>query len=351
MDVTRNSLQIGVVHWNRHDGIARQTAHLLQTLGQMPVTVRHDARLPADLDLVFTYGPFRSLVPIANQLIAFPRSRRPAFAWWITEQLPNPDLPEWLRYGLGTLRSRAERLAFEQRSPGEWRTRPLLHWLTARGHRFRYYGDLYWLDRQGVLSALVTGSRWRAEYLRARGFDPILAPSPSHYPGWGADLKLERDIPVLWIGKVGSARRGRLLKRLRKELGERGVEILMIDGREHPYVFGDDRTVLLNRTLIVVNFLRQRWDNNAMRFALAAQNRALIVTEPTLPHTSFVPGEHLIEAPIERMADVICHYLSAEGQRAQIVERAYRLVAKTTRAEVLTQIVGKAVQERKKAPI
>jgi hypothetical protein len=341
-------LRVGVVHWQLGDGIASELSHTLEYLGCEVINVPHDARLPLDLDVLLARGPFGSLVPLANQLLACPTPRRPPFVLWMTEQLPNPDLPEWVRYGVGLLRSRAERLAFRPRAQGEWQLDPRLHCLTAKAHRFRYYGDLYWLHRQGILSVLVTASSWTADFLRARGFDPIVPP-PSCRPDWGADLKLERDIPVLWIGKIATVRRERLLKRLRAELKERGVEILMIDGVENPYTFGEERTILLNRTKIVVNLLREKWDDTSMRYRLAAPNRALIVTEPTLPHTPFLPGVHLVEAPIEGMADAICYYLSHEEDRQHIVDRAYQLITGNSIAEVVAQILDQAVAVRQNA--
>jgi hypothetical protein len=242
----------------------------------------------------------------------------------LSEQLPNPDLPEWLRYVGGVVRSRFERLAYRQRSQDVWEPDPRLHWLTTKAYRFLYFGDLYWLKRQGVLSVLVTGSRVTGDYLRTREFDPVIASLGTH-PSYGADLGLERDIPVLWIGKMGTRRRENLLKRIRAELRERDVEMMMIDGGEHPYVFGEERTILLNRTRIVLNVLRKKWDNNALRYYITAPNRAMIITEPTLPHTAFTPGVHLVETPIERMADTICYYLSHEEERRRIADQAYQL--------------------------
>jgi len=206
-------LRVGVVYWDVHDGLGSETCELLTNLNQEAVHFMFNERLPLDLDIVFTYGPFGSLVPLANQLLDQPEGKRPLFIWWLTEQLPNPDLPEWFLHRAGQLRSSAERLAFSRQNNGEWRLVPQLRWLTKKGHRFRYYGDMCWLREEGLLSLLVTGSPWRAEYLRAKGFNPYTPPSPSYRPGWGEDLKLERDIPVLWLGKMGSRRRKGLLQR------------------------------------------------------------------------------------------------------------------------------------------
>ena len=320
-----SALRVGVVHWQQSDGIAALISGTSEDLGCEAINFLADAGLPEDLDVVLAFGPFGSLVPLANQLLACPPSRRPLFALWMSEQLSNPALPEWVQYAVGMIRSRAERLAFRRQAQGEWRLDPRLRWLTTKAHRFRYYGDLHWLQQEDLLSVLAIGSQWMADFLCAGGFDPIVAYLGSH-PDWWADLRLERDIPVSWIGKLATKRRGSLLKRIRAELRERGVEILMIDGVENSYVFGEERTISLNRTKIVLNVLREKWDNHSLRYFLAAPNRALIVTEPTLPHTPFLPGVHLVEAPIEQMADTICYYLSHEEERQRIVDQAYQLV-------------------------
>jgi hypothetical protein len=70
---------------------------------------------------------------------------------------------------------------------------------------------------------------------------PDSTPIVAYYgspPDWGADLQLERDIPVFWLGTIGTKRRKHILERVRADLRDRGVEILIIDGIEDPYVFG-----------------------------------------------------------------------------------------------------------------
>lgn len=313
-----------------------------QQLGCKVTDLAWNARLPDNVDVVVVVGPLGSLVPMAKQIIARPISRRPSLVYCMTEQLPNPDLPEWLRYGVGQIRSRAERLTYRQRDGGEWQS---IHWLsrlTTRLHRFGYYGDLYWLKGQEALSVLITSSTWTAEFLRARGFDPMATPI-TYDPDDGEDLGLERDIDVLWIGKIGSARRARLLKQIQADLAVRGIEILMIDGEENPYVFGDERTVLINRTKIVLNIVRKEWDDNSMRFKFAASNGAMIVTEPLLPHSQFKSGVHLIEADMGKMADTICYYLSHEEERKQIAENAYQLLTEHSGLDILTEALNKSV--------
>jgi hypothetical protein len=266
------------------------------------------------------------------------------------EQLPDPRLPEWLRRAAGIARSRVERFAYTKNKQGQWRLSPYLRWLTTRFTRFRYYGDLYWLCRNDILSTLAIASAWTSVRLRERGFDVITVPAFGFplIPEWGANLGLTRDIAVLWLGKVGSKRRARLLQRVRTHLRQRGIEMMVIDGVENPYVFGKSRTILLNRTKVVLNLLREPWDENAGRYYLAGLNRALIVTEPTLPHhPAFVPGVHLVEASVEHMADTICYYLTHEDERERIVEQAYQLVTTDMAIENTVGAILAAIKQKR----
>jgi hypothetical protein len=338
-----NKLIVGVVQWSHHDELGIQNFRSILSAGHEAVNLFSDARISCELDAVFLYGPFGSLVPLVNQLLSYPLEKRPIFIWWLTEQLPNPHLPDWVLFWGGRLRSQVERLAYYEASAGEWRLKSHLRWITSKAIRFRYFGDLCWLRQRKVLDLLVTSSPWKAEYLRNKGFNPYVPPNPTYRPEWGKDLRLERDIPVLWLGKIATSRRKRALKRVRKDLEARGVEVLVVDGEENPYIFGEDRTRLLNRTKIMVNLLREKWDNHAARFALAAQNRALIITEPTLPHTSFRHAEHLIQVPIEQMADEVCYYLSHEEERQRIAESAYQFIMKNSREEIISNLLQQVI--------
>lgn len=316
----------------------------VQEAGHEAVHFLYNDQLPSGLDIIFFSGPFGSLAPLGAQLLALPQAERPALIWWLTEQLPNPAWPQPVLDAAGILRSRVDRRAFQPQPDGQWAAVGPLRPLTRIGHRFRYYGDLCWLRDEGVLTAVVTGSPWRADYLRSKGFDPYVPPTPSFRPNWGDDLNLERDIPVLWLGKIATRRRERRLKRIRHDLRDRGVDMLVIDGVENSYIFGDDRTVLLNRTKIVLNLLRAKWDNTAGRYALAAQNRCLLVTEPTLQHVAFEPGVHIVQAPINDMAQTICYYLENEAERRAIADRAYELIHKTSRAGIVARLLEHVAQ-------
>jgi hypothetical protein len=336
-------MRIGVVVWNPGEGIAAEAAASFAELGHSVIEFAAQDHLPQDLDVVFAYGPFGSMVPLATQLLQRTTGTRPAFIFWQIEPLPNPATPRWLLRPLAQLRSWADRLAYGQDASGQWRVRPGLGWLTMRGFRFRYIGDLLWLQEKGLLTLLVMGSRPKGAFLRTLGIDSFQPPSPSYRGKWGADLNLERDVPVLWLGKSATRRRRRLIARMRRELGELGIEMLVIDGVENPYIFGEARTELLNRTCIVLNLLRHPWDSHAGRFQLAVVNRALVISEPVLDHHGFVPGEHFVVAPIDDMARTVKRYLDQPQERQAITDRAYALIRRTPRKAVYQLILERAL--------
>jgi hypothetical protein len=145
-------------------------------------------------------------------------------------------------------------------------------------------------------------------------------------PRWYADLGLERDIDVLWMGIRGSKRRSQLLDRVRYELKMHGVEMYVADNEENPFIFGDERTEYLNRAKITLNITRTWYDDNFSRFSLAAPNRSLVVSEKMLPHCpSYQLGVHYVEAKPDDLAQSILFYLQNPTERERIVEAAYHL--------------------------
>jgi hypothetical protein len=322
--------RVAVISPTPDDEIAARHVARLEARGAEVTVSGYLDPLPGSPDTIFVFGPFGTLAPLIRQLNEFDPGSRPAFVLLQGEQLPNPDWPDWLLNRLGDLRSALEMKAYLRQEDGSWQVRPGWERITRRSLRLRYYGDLRRLRRMDLLNGLMVWSRWTAAYLNDRGY-PCLPLPPQRNPAWGADLKLERDIPVLWLGKVGSARRARNLQRVRSGLAQRGIELLVIDGRENPYVFGGDRTRLLNRTRIVLNLLREKWDNNSLRYQLAAHNGAMVVGEPTLPHTAFEPGVHWVAAPIAELAETIAYYLEHEEERARIAGRARELLETAAR--------------------
>ncbi|MBI3941668.1 MAG: glycosyltransferase family 1 protein [Chloroflexi bacterium] len=336
-------LRVGVMQWESGKQITIAVIETLGDLGCEVIEFPYTAILPTGLDMILARGPLGSLMPVGKQLISMPPSERPALALWMSETWPNPAWPKWMVTGAGRIRAKMEALAFRQNGQGAWQLDPRLKWLTIGGWRFRNHGELDWLHRQGLLSALGVTSLLYADYLRTMGFDPLVAYLGIR-PDWATNLELDREIPVLWIGEVGSGRRRQLLNQVGADLRERGIEMLRIDGIENPYIFGEERTVLLNRTQIVLNLMREGWDNNALRLCLAAASRCLIITEPILLHTTLTPGLHYVEAPVAHIAEKISYYLAHPEARRPMVEAAYQLtMAEFTMAQAVRQILDKAM--------
>lgn len=196
----------------------------------------------------------------------------------------------------------------------------------GRMHRFRFIGDYYVAFRQGLLDVLSDSSKIYGRILTLRGIPTIYVPwgaSPSAY----ADVGLERDINVLWMGKRGTRRRSELLDRIRRQLRSFGVDMYVADNEENPFIFGETRTKFLNRAKITLNITRTWYDDNFSRFALAVANRSLVVSEPLLPHCAdYEVAVRYVSAPIDRLAESIVYYLTHDDERERIVESAYRLI-------------------------
>jgi glycosyltransferase involved in cell wall biosynthesis len=292
-------------------------------------------------DLVLGYGPFSleegSILPVAQQLLDIPIGERPIFAWWLTEGVPDPRYPDWLINGASRLRIKADEIIANDPSstPSYWRN------LALKGHRLRIYGQLKLVKAQGLLDVLAVTSKTRASYLQQRGLDPIVAPLGYH-PTYGEDINIDRDIDVAFLGNISAPRRQHLLPKIFNELEESGIKV-----RVETFLYGDERTELLNRSRILLNVLRAPQDFVGQRFLLASANKCLVISEPLLDHEPFVPGQHLVMAPLEKIPDTVQYYLANENKRREIADRAYQFVtSELTTANSVGRILAKARQVR-----
>jgi hypothetical protein len=170
---------------------------------------------------------------------------------------------------------------------------------------------------------LVDISNLHARRLARMGAPTMAVPFGSS-SNWYADLALERDIDVLWIGSHGSWRRSSQLNRIEKAFTERNIRFYKVDGRAAPFVHGEERTSLINRSKIVLNLMRTPYDDNTLRHFIAMPNRALVISEPMLRHNPhLLPQVHYVEAPLADLPDKILYYLEHEQARMEIVDRAY----------------------------
>lgn len=320
--------RVAVVQWSDGDGLAEIVAYELESLGYEPSFIRPHSVVPAQTGAVFSFAPYGKLLPLVQQLAAIPLPERPLLVHWNTEGLPDLRLPWSLAKTIARGRSWIGRYRDEvngQLPPDSARGR-LLALADSRMFRFRWLGDYYYAASIGVLSVLSDSSTLYAAIRTRHGLPTIVAPWGSS-PHWYADLQLERDIDVLWMGNRRGRRRRDLLEQVRSELRRHGVEIYMADDEENPFIFGAERTEFLNRAKITLNVTRTWYDDNFSRFALAAPNRSLVVSETMLPHCpAWRPGVHYVESAPEALASTILHYLRRPEERAGIVENAYWLL-------------------------
>jgi glycosyltransferase involved in cell wall biosynthesis len=309
------------------DGIAEIIADELITLGHHPAHFEIGSPVPENVDAVFSFGPYGRFLTIPRQLARMPRGQRPIFIHWNTEGIPDPKIPWQLMSRVSGWRSWLGRVQ-EYRNgsaiiPGTERFFSLLE---SRMLRFRYVGDYYYAHNRGWMDIFADSSEVYADFHRRHGLPTVVVPWGAT-PRWYKDLRLDRDIDVLWMGKRGTRRRSQLLDRVRAELDGHGVRMHIADGEENPFIFDEERIHYLNRSKITLNITRTWYDDNFSRFAMAAPNRSLIVSEPVLPHCpSFEAGVHYVSAPAKSLAETILYHLRHETERLHIVENAYRLV-------------------------
>lgn len=331
---------IGIYFWAPDEGFGNAILNSLNDLGLDPQIILKEnlAELEA-VKLLLIYGPWGSIEPIMARLRVLKPGRRPMTVLWQSEQFPDPRLPAWLWRLVGLGRSYFETWAHQWDDNGEIVPRPRWEYALSKLNRYRYFGDVYRYRHGKILDLVAVWSKWTTQLLSSRGV-PAITAYMGHYPACGRDLGLERDIPVLWLGKRGSGRRHKILERIRKKLQMQCIEMMVVDGIEHPYVFGEERTKLLNRSKLVLNLLRKPWDNTSMRFFLAAANKAAVVSEPMYAHIPFEPGEHYIQGDVDELPDLIIEWLQKDAERRRMTERAYELgVEKITMKGSLEEII------------
>jgi len=289
-----------------------------------------------------------------GQALRARRHRRPEVIAWLMDPLPPPSLSaEAERIGLAAARWQ-DRLRIRQ---------PRRHIPAARRvvtlHKFRQWlykqvsrpgfrrtaqllqrgtpelADLDWRQMRGVLHHWECLRRARAEgwldhcvvstlqrqrFLETRDWPATFVPVGA-YAELGRRLDGARDLDVLFLGSTHRNRRVALLQPLQAELGRRGVSIMQVGGA----CFGEERTRLLNRARILVNFHNFSWNPAWMRFVMASLCGAVVVSEPTIDDRPFRAGEHYIAATPAAMPDVICRLLEREPERRAIAAAAHEL--------------------------
>lgn len=321
-------LRIGLVKWNQTDGLAGDLAEELVELGH-DVCVSVPADIPETIDVVVTYAPWGRMLDVTNRLRELKERRRsPVFLHWNLENPPDLSIPWPILRLVSGARINFDRL-HDTRSSLVRRMldAPPLTWLDRRMIKFRYLGEYYHISEEGWLNTLAETSLLFSGFHRRHGLNTCYVPWGTS-PNWHQELNLERDIDVLWLGNRRTKRRSHLIDAIREKLRQQGFNMMVIDGVEHRFVFGEERIRLLNRVKIAVH-LNMHWYDNSfhMRFHMIAGNRAMVVAERLPPHyTEYCDGLHYIASDSDRIVDQIVYYLTHEEERRAIAARAYELV-------------------------
>jgi hypothetical protein len=259
------------------------------------------------------FDPTVDAVLIPNQPTFYPHAleqlralghRRPRVVAWMSEPLVPP---------------RASGLPWPRRTHREWIKLALRdkRVIDARSNERRTIA----LVREGLVDAVATTTLARVERFAEAGLETTWVPQ-GIAPHMHADLGLERDIPVLFLGAMDVPRRRVLAWRLRRA----GVDLTAVGDWKDPRYWGDQRTRLMNRAVITLNLNRFRGNFADTRFNLAAANRSLIVSEPVYRPDPYVAGETYVEAEPGDLPAVLERWLSDDAARQRMVSAAYETV-------------------------
>ena len=316
-----SGLRLGVVLPEQHHEIGRCLLETFEALGcQVQSLLPADRSWPAALDLIVLYGPMRSLAGTLQRL-GGPGAPSRHVAVWYTEPLPPASWPAW-----GTARAADLRRGIDPLLQGRFVSRRL----RLLAGRLRCIGEMRWLQRRHLLElvAVFTG---RHRQLFETWHLPVSVVPMGHHPRFGtllaSLLDAQRDVDVTFLGSTRDKRRRQIVSGLQAQFARLGITFALRDGSpEHGYVFGQERVRLLNRTKIMLNLMRQPWDDPVFRLLLAAPNGAMVLSEPVLDPGPFEPGRHFAEAPLGEMASAVQHFLEAGEERAAIAGQAHDYV-------------------------
>lgn len=320
--------RVAVARWSQEDGVALAIEREIEALGCHAFGFTVNELLPHEVDVVLTFAPYGRFGPLTRQLGRMPGSARPKWIHWSMECFPNLRIPWPFVSRVSIARSwiDARRVAEEGRS-GPARRRLMASGFGDRLTRWRIVGDYLRALQTGLMTQLVESSSIHAEIYRAHGFDVPYVPWGMS-SAWYADLDLERDIDVLWMGKRRTRRRSRILDHVREDLSRRGVEMHVIDGVERPFVHGEERIQVLNRAKVTLNIL-PRWYDTAFpfRFVHAAANGSQVVSEPVLSHCPEIEADvhYRVAHPDALVERIITSLRDPEPDRA-IVSASRALV-------------------------
>lgn len=193
-----------------------------------------------------------------------------------------------------------------------------------------------WCD----LVAVSTAPRHR--FLTDMGIPCEYAPLGYHAL-WGTDLGQDRDLDVVFLGRVKRTGRERLLSRIAGQLAETGVKLLIVD-RD---CYGEDRTKLLNRAKISLDLVKNSWEMPLLRLLISMGCGALVVSNSPVDPYPF-REEHLVRVDSDSLVSAILEHLRDEPLRRRKVEAARRcLTDELAWRPVVLRVLRRVLAQRK----
>lgn len=181
--------------------------------------------------------------------------------------------------------------------------------------------DVVCLWRNGLLDHIVVSVPPRKVLLAQHGIPSQVVPV-GYLPELGSYLPgIERDVDVLFLGQV-SARRRNLLNGIQSHLRRHGRVMRVVDGD----CYGEERTLLLNRSKIIINLQKYPWEFPVIRLLMAMGCKTLVVSERATDPGPFVHGRHVIVRDAPDLGEVLIRFLEQDGERSRIVEEAHSFV-------------------------
>lgn len=269
----------------------------------------------ANCDFLITYGPMHSISTAILRLGKV--ANVPPIVFWYTEQLPDPAQNPRIMYLTARSRYLLENGLLRLFDRFYLKHNTLFERLQARAGRFRALGEILALQQLSLLKLVCVFSETNRLLFSQFGLQCKCIPFGYHR-SFGANQGLNRDIDVVFLGSTRDSRRNRIIGDLEKMLLARRIKFVIKDGSEQRgSVHGVERTILLNRSRIMLNIMRQPWDDPVFRMLLAAPNNTMLLSEELEPSSvgPFNPNEHFIMAPLAELAEVIEYWLAHEQER------------------------------------
>ncbi len=279
-------------------------------------------------NFLVTYGPMQSM---AWAIVRLSQSMQlPPLVVWFTEQVPSPQ-PNLAIYLAARARYLCEEIAHRHTMPIWMLEKTPISAFLQRAGRLRALGEMLTMKSRGLLKLICvfTDTSWL--FLRHYGLPVVVVPMGYHPQFGELHGDLEKDVDVVFLGSTRDKRRNEIFRELDNKLRAKGVNFVVKDGSpEHGYVFGKERTLLLNRSKIMLNIMRQPWDDPVFRLLLAAPNSAMLLSEKLFATSAgpFQQGKHFAISDLENIVEAIEYYISNNDERSEIARQAFEFVTK-----------------------